>query len=176
MNCAGFGAFAPFLEQSADEINRLMRVNFEAAAEMTRALLPGLLTTGTQSHPSHVFNICSMAAGVGPHGHSGYAASKGAMRTFTESLQAEYASRHVIFTIVYPGIIRTEYFEKGTMRDLWPLVKKRAISPQRVSEAVVRSIGRNRLTLYVPRSYQLLNWIAAASPRAARRIVRWGMS
>jgi short-subunit dehydrogenase len=173
INCAGFGAYEPFLEHSHAEFDRLMRVNFEAVVHLTRALLPGLIASGATGG-AHVFNICSMSARVGPWGHAAYASSKGAMRAFTEVLHAEHANRGVHFTIVYPGVVRTEYFKKGTMSRLWPLVERHAVSVERVAGAVMRALEAPRVTLYVPWHYRVLDWIAAASPRTAWWLVRRG--
>ena len=172
VNNAGFGAYVPFLEQDPDEFQRLMRVNFEAAVRMTRALLPGMVGVAAHGGAPHVFNVCSMSARMGPWGHAGYAASKGAMRSFTEVLHAEHRGDGVRCTAVYPGIVGTEYFEKGTMKHLWPRVARRAVSPDVVADAVVASIGRERLAVYVPSHYRVLDWIAAVSPRAASWLVR----
>jgi short-subunit dehydrogenase len=175
VNCAGVGMFTPFARQSHDDFLAIMRVNFEAAVEMTRVCLPHLLAAGRSGSPARVFNICSMSARVGPEGHAAYAASKGALRSFTEVLQAEHERTHIAFTIVYPGIVRSEYFQKGTMRHLWPLIAHHAISPERVSRAVVNSLERAPPSLYVPTHNRILDWLVAASPRLAAWVVRRGM-
>lgn len=174
VNNAGAGMYRPFLDADPDEFQRLMRVNFDAVVLLTRALLPGLMRNGNGRAKSHVFNVCSMSARIGAWGHSAYAAAKGAMRSFTEALNAEHHDDGVRFTAVYPGIIATEYFSKGDMRDLWPKVKHHAVPPRRVADAVVRSIGRDRPAIYVPGHLRLLDCITAISHRAAQRVVHWG--
>jgi short-subunit dehydrogenase len=165
VNCAGEGRYEPFLEHTGGAFERVMRVNFDAVVNLTRALLPGMMEEAGRHGWAHVMNICSMSARVGPWGHAAYAASKGAMRSFTEVLHAEHAAAGVMFTLVYPGIVRTEYFEKGTMRRLWPRVAKRAVSAERVARAAVESVGTRRATVYVPWFYRVVDWIGAASPR-----------
>lgn len=172
VNCAGVGIYAPFQEQTADVMSRLMRVNHEAPIRIIRAALPGLLEMGHSGRIAHVMNICSGSARVGAWGHAAYAASKGAMRAMTEVLAAEHGHDGVYFSVVYPGIIATPYFEKPDTSRLWPLVKHRAIAPERVARAVVSAIGRRRVAIYVPAHYRVLDAIYAVSPNAALSIVR----
>lgn len=175
VNNAGYGIYAPFLDTSPAERRALMQVNFDAACELTRAALPTLLRHAKQGGGEcHVFNICSMSARVGPWGHSAYAASKGAMKSLTEVLHAEHARDGVRFTTVYPGVIRTPYFEKGSMVRLWPKVASRAVSAERVAAAVVKAIGSKRVSLYVPAFYRVLDVVTTVSPRLGQWMVRMG--
>jgi short-subunit dehydrogenase len=151
-----------------------MRVNFVACVELTRLLLPGMLALAAEGRVAHVINICSASARVGPWGHAGYAASKGALRAFTESLAAESRPRDVGVTIVYPGIVDTPYFRTPGMAPLWPKVSRRAIRAERVAEAAVRALGTRRLTVYIPRHYRVIDHIAAITPRLALHLVRRG--
>lgn len=170
VNCAGVGVYGPFRTQSPEDFRRLMAVNFDAAALLTSRVLPGMLEKGR----GHVFNVCSVSARVGPWGHAAYAASKSALRSFTETLWAEHLGSGVRFTVVYPGIVRTPYFENPRVAGLWERVGHRAIAPDRVARAVVRTIGRERPCLYVPRLYRAIDAIHAASPTLALRLVRAG--
>ena len=47
---------------------------------------------------------------------------------------------------------------------------------ERVSGAVMAAMGRDRASVYVPRQYRALDWIAAASPRLATWVVERGMT
>jgi short-subunit dehydrogenase len=172
INSAGFGVYAPFSEQSSAVLERLMRVNHEAPTRVIRAVLPTMVGLARAGELAHVMNVCSASARMGPWGHAGYAASKGAMRAMTEVLASEFAPQGLKFTIVYPGIIRTPYFDHGGMGHLWDRVKHRAIAPERVAQAVVSRLGHNCVTLYVPGHYRLLDLINAISPRTALAIVR----
>jgi short-subunit dehydrogenase len=174
INNAGFGVYRPFPDQGEAEFASLMRVNFVAPVELTRLLLPGMLSHAAEGRIGHVLNICSAAARIGPWGHTGYAASKGALRSFTESLAAEYHSRGVGVTIVYPGIVDTPYFRTPGMAPLWPKVARRAITAERVAAAAVSAIGTRRLTVYIPRLFRVIDLIAAMSPGLALHIVRRG--
>lgn len=168
-NNAGFGHYAEFLAQPAELHERLWRVNYLAAVETTRALLPGMLAR----RRGHVINTCSISSKVGPWGHAGYAASKAALVSVTQSLAAEYPARSsgVWFSFVNPGIVSTEYFEDGTYQRMWPRVKRRAMAPEVVSRRMVGLLDRPRLQLCVPWYYRFIDLIDALSPTLAHRIV-----
>jgi hypothetical protein len=168
-NNAGFGFYAEFLSQPAELHERLWRVNYLAAVEMTRAVLPGML----KRRRGHVINTCSMSTKVGPWGHAGYAASKAALVSVTQGLAAEYPARStgVHFSVVNPGIVSTPYFAGDSFQRLWPRVKGRAIPPELVARKMVGLLERPRVQLCVPWFYRFIDVIDAFSPALAQRIV-----
>lgn len=170
VNAAGYGIYRSFLDHSHFDMTRLMRVNFDAAACAIRAVLPGMV----EARAGHIINVSSMSARIGPWGHAGYAAAKSAMRSLTETLAAEYRPQGVRFTVIYPGIVRTPYFEMPTMAPLWERVRQRAVPSEKVARAIVDAIGRDRLYIYIPRHYRAIDLIAAIAPRFAHRLVRSG--
>lgn len=176
VNGAGFGAYAPFMDQSPADIDLLFRVNFLSPAALIRGVLHGMLGIARGGGLAHVINVCSVSARIGPWGHSGYSAAKAAMRSLTESLECEHGREGLHFTVVYPGIIKTEYFVGEHMRDLWAKVEKRAIPPERVARGIVSVLGKRSISLYVPAHYRMLDVIASVSPNFALKLVRDGSS
>ncbi|MBC7772022.1 MAG: SDR family oxidoreductase [Pyrinomonadaceae bacterium] len=172
VNGAGFGLYAPYLEQSPEDIDLLVKVNFLAPAAIIRAVLPSMLKAAKGGEPAHIFNVCSVSARLGPWGHAGYSAAKSALRSLTETLECEHGQHGVHFTVVYPGIIKTEFFVGEQMKALWSKVARRAIPPERVARAIVRTLGKRRISLYVPAHYRGLDLIAAISPNFALKMVR----
>lgn len=169
VNGAGIARYES-TEQQEDDFERHLQVNLLAPHRLTCALLPGMKSADS----GRIINICSMSAFMGPWGHSGYAASKAALRSFTESLAAERHGSSVRVIGVYPGIVDTPWFDQPTMPRLWERVGHRAVTPERVARAVVRAIERPRLAVFVPWSYRLLPLIAGVSPGLAMRLVRAG--
>ena len=169
VNGAGFARYESTQRQE-DHFARHLQINLLAAHSLTCALLPVMRSAGE----GRIVNICSMSAFMGPWGHSGYAASKAALRSFTESLAAECHGSPIRVVGVYPGIVDTPWFEQPTMPRLWERVGHRAVTPERVARAVARAIERPRLAVFVPWSYRLLPLIAGVSPSLAMRLVRAG--
>jgi short-subunit dehydrogenase len=167
VNSAGAGLYRMFLEHSRIEFEEIVRLNFLAAVDATRAVLPGMLARGEGT----VINLASVSSKMGPWGHSSYAAAKAALVAFTQSLAAEYEGSGVHFCYVNPGIVDTEYFHRDGTHDLWPVVRRHAIPVDPVADAIVRLLDRPRLELCIPRSYRLLDWLKAASVRLTHQLV-----
>ncbi|HEX8998901.1 MAG TPA: SDR family NAD(P)-dependent oxidoreductase [Blastocatellia bacterium] len=103
INNAGVALGGTTEQLSIDDIEWLMSINFWGVVYGTKMFLPILRQ---QSH-GHLVNISSVFGIIGPPGHSAYAASKFAVRGFTEALRHELAGSSITVTCVHPGGIRT---------------------------------------------------------------------
>lgn len=167
VNNAGFGKLALFLEHNDDDHRRLMQIHYFATVELIRALLPGML----ERKRGHIINVASIAAKMGPWGHSTYAAAKAAMVSLTQSLAAEYPDQGVHFSYVNPGIVVTEFFDGDGYDAMSKSVRKHGISVNTVAVRINKLIDKPKLELCVPRHYRMLDWVKAISPSWAHRIV-----
>ncbi len=167
INNAGFGLYRPFLGHSHVEHQRLMQVNYFAPLRLIASFLPHMLERGG----GHFINILSMSAKLGPWGHTGYAASKAALRALGESLEAEYAPRGVNFSGVFPGLVATPYFESAEKSSLRRRMSSRMISAESCAQGVCRVVDHPRVSTCMPRHYRLLDFISAAAPGFAHRLV-----
>ena len=102
INNAGVSLQGSFEEISLDEFAWLMNINFGAVVSLTKACLPHLLAAGG----AHLVNVSSLYGIIAPPGESAYAASKFAVRGFSEALRHELAGR-VGVTVVHPGGVKT---------------------------------------------------------------------
>jgi len=82
--------------------DRLIRVNLKSVYACCRAAIPKLLEGGGGS----VVNVASIAASCSVGG-AAYAASKGAILSYTRHISHELAARHVRVNCVSPGFMRT---------------------------------------------------------------------
>jgi NAD(P)-dependent dehydrogenase (short-subunit alcohol dehydrogenase family) len=82
--------------------DRLLRVNLKSVYACCRAAIPRLLERGGGS----VVNVASISASC-CIGGSAYAASKGAILSYTRHISHELASRRVRVNCVSPGFMRT---------------------------------------------------------------------
>jgi hypothetical protein len=168
VNAAGEGIYRPFLEQSIDDHDRLMRVNYGATERMIRMVLPDMLARKR----GWIINIASMSAKIGPWGHSGYAAAKSAIVSLTQTLAAEHHDSGVRFSYVNPGIVETRFFTRPDTEAFWSTVRRRAVPVDRAADQIVRLLDRYQLELCIPRHYRLIDAIAAFSPGLAAAMVR----
>jgi short-subunit dehydrogenase len=109
VNNAGVALAGRFDQVTLDEFDWVLAINFRAVVRLTHALLPVLT-----SHPgSHLVNVSSVFGILAPPGQAAYAASKFAVRGFTESVRAELAADGIGVTVVHPGGIRTRIAESA---------------------------------------------------------------
>src|SRR5438093_7939704 len=108
INNAGIGLYALVEETSADQIDKLWKVNFLGTLYCTRAVLPYF----HQQKSGHIIAVSSMTGRRGSAFKAAYAATKFAQVGFMESLRMELNGSGIHTTIVFPGSTRTEFYEK----------------------------------------------------------------
>ncbi|NJB82876.1 SDR family NAD(P)-dependent oxidoreductase [Wenyingzhuangia aestuarii] len=110
VNVAG-GLFARKSIEDVDEnfYDLLMNVNFKSCVFMTQVFKPYLINGGT------IINFASQASrdGGGP-GASLYAASKGAVSTFTRAMAKELGPQGIRVNALNPGMIATKFHDDFT--------------------------------------------------------------
>jgi short-subunit dehydrogenase len=157
INNAGVAMGGLFEDLTAEEFDWVMRVNFHAPVALTRLLLPSL----RQSPGSHIVNVSSLYGLIAPPGQSAYAASKYALRGFSDALRHELAGEQVGVTTVHPGGVRTRIAETARVAANVPDDQARA-----GKEAI------NKLLTYPPdqAAARILNGIEKRRPRV---LIAW---
>ena len=110
INNAGSLLNKPFSETTAEEFERVYKVNVFGVAEITRAVLPMMGKEG------HVVTVSSMGGVQGSMkfpGLSAYSSSKGAVITLTELLAEEYKETGPSFNVLALGAVQTEMLEEA---------------------------------------------------------------
>ena len=161
---AGIGAYGPFADTGAAEIERLTRVNWLGTAHLVRAVLPGMV----ERRRGHVAVVASVAGRMGAPLEALYSATKFAQVGLAEALEVELAPYGIGVSVVNPGPVATDFFAaRGHAYDRrFP----RPVSPERVAAAVVDGVEHGQAERFVPR------WLRPAL--VARVLVpplyRWG--
>jgi len=104
---------------SAEDFQRIYRVNVVAAFQMTRACAPELKKTR-----GAVVNISSLASVIGTGSSIAYAASKAALNTLTFSL-ARVLGPEIRVNAVQPGFVDTPWMVAGFGAERYPEIKKK---------------------------------------------------
>jgi short-subunit dehydrogenase len=166
VNAAGIGLYRPLAETGVEEIERLTAVNVNAPIELTAALLPGML----ERRLGHVVNVGSIIAHVGRKNEAVYAAGKGALAVFTESLRYELYGSGVGASLISPAVVETRFFERRGV----PYDRSRPlpIAPERVAEAVLRAIRKDRAEIVLPGSLAVVGRVRGLAPGSFRRLAR----
>ncbi|MGZ4181417.1 MAG: SDR family NAD(P)-dependent oxidoreductase [Solirubrobacteraceae bacterium] len=175
VNNAGAAWRGRFGDEGWDNIERHMKLNFEAPVRLTEALLPLLRATaaGNGAGRVSIVNVASTAARVSRPNSGAYSASKFALVGWTDALHAEERVHGVHVGVVLPGFVATEGFPAAELKTKaatrWILAK-----PETVAEAIVEAGPGGKAERYVPRAY----WLAAAArllaPAAVRRATAGG--
>lgn len=128
VNNAGVGAYTPFVEQSADEIRRTLRVDLEAPILLTHAFLPEMI----EARRGLVIQIASDLSRRFLPKMSPYVAAKFGILGFSGSLLREVKEHGVKVVTVMPGIIDTAFGggEEGSREETW------ALRPELLAERV----------------------------------------
>jgi short-subunit dehydrogenase len=105
INNAGAALIGSFDEIGQEQMDWLMKVNFWGMVHTTRALLPHL----ARQPEAHIVNLSSIFGIIAPPEQTAYAATKFAVRGFSESLRHELrsAASPVRLSVVYPGGVAT---------------------------------------------------------------------
>jgi NAD(P)-dependent dehydrogenase (short-subunit alcohol dehydrogenase family) len=112
VNNAGIAESAP-LAKTTDELwDRIMEVDSTAPFRLTRALVPGMITSGF----GRVINIASNAGLTGYGYSSAYCAAKHAMVGWTRSLAMDLAKTGVTINAICPGWVETQMVEDAATR------------------------------------------------------------
>jgi short-subunit dehydrogenase len=168
VNNAGRSWRATFAEGGCANVERHMKLNFEAPVRLTEALLPLLRRTAQSStRRVAIVNVASTAARVSRPRAGAYSASKFALAGWSDSLYAEERPHRVHVGLVLPGFIVTEGFPAQELLDN-PLTRWIVSRPEVVAEAIVQAGPGGRAERYVPRGY----WLAAALRVLAAPLVR----
>ena len=150
VNNAGVALGGLFEHVDADDFDWLMNINFGATVRLTRAFLPVL----AREPAAQLVNVSSIFGIIAPPGQTAYAASKFAVRGFSESLRHELqmTGSPVGVTIVHPGGVRTAISENARLAkglDTAEVARERAnwrsllaLDPAKAAEIIAVAIER----------------------------------
>ena len=177
VNNAGVALGGRFDQVTLEEFDWVMAVNFRAVVRLTHTLLPVL-----RAHPgAHLVTVSSVFGIFAPAGQVAYAASKFAVRGFSEALRHELAGTGIGVTVVHPGGIRTriaesartgsgvsvEEYEEGR-RQFATLLR---MPPERAAAQIVRAIEARRPRLLIGWSARVPDVLVRLVPGSYWRLI-----
>lgn len=108
VNNHGIWNDGPLESMSLETWDELMNVNLRSVFYLTQLVSIKMIARGS----GKIINVSSTAAQRGEAFHSHYAASKGAINSFTKSLSSELAPRGINVNAVAPGWVYTDMTEE----------------------------------------------------------------
>lgn len=165
VNCVGMAHWATILDTTMGDWKKLFDVNLWTMIHTVKAFAPKMV----ERKSGQIVNFSSGQAFFAVPSWGAYACTKFAVDGYSEALRYELGAYGVIVSCVYPGIVRTPFYDnitggwmaKGMM---WFLLAT-AAKPETMSRMVVKGIKRRRrrviplimLPVFVFRS--LIPWI-----------------
>jgi len=155
VNNAGVALYGTVAEVSVADIQWLFRVNFWGVVHGCKAFLPLLL----REPEAHIVNMSSVFGLVAPGGQAAYAASKFAVRGFTESLRHELRETKVRVSCVHPAGIQTSIAENARLGEKASaqeadsfrerFKKLTPTSAEHAARIIVRGVSRNKQRILI---------------------------
>ena len=170
VNNAGVAVGGTFEQVSDEDFEWLFEINFWGVVRMTRAFLPLLRASGD----ARVVNLSSVYGLIAPPQQVAYAASKFAVRGFSEALRHELEGTGVGVSVVHPGGVATSIAEKarvpaGISEDEVARRRERhrkllRLPPDVAGETIVQGIERREARILVGSDAKTISLIARLLP------------
>jgi short-subunit dehydrogenase len=144
---AGIGAYGAFADLSAEEAERVVRVNVLGTVHALRAVVPGMIAR----RRGHIVTIGSIAGRIGSPFEAIYSATKFAGVGLTEALAVEVEPYGIGVSLVNPGPVATDF---GAARGHpYDRARPRPVPAADVARAVLRAVEGDRREQYVPAAF-----------------------
>jgi len=169
INNAGIGIYGNLENQTAEDLELVMRTNFLGTAYCTKAFLGSML----KRRSGHIVNVASVAGSFGVAGMACYSASKYAILGFSESLYHELHGTGVEVTVVSPIGVKTEFFNHVSFGRKKPNYAGFFLEPQTVSKAILKASCSGRLEIMVPFYIRAGVWLKQTFPYFLNPLVGW---
>jgi NAD(P)-dependent dehydrogenase (short-subunit alcohol dehydrogenase family) len=112
-NNIGIGSSASVVDESAENWQRVMRVNVEVMFLTSKFAIPAMIESGGGS----IVNISSISA-LRPRGLTAYSTSKGAVIALTDAMAVDHATDGIRVNCIAPGPVYTPMVNReGNMSD-----------------------------------------------------------
>lgn len=184
VNNAGARWSATFAQGGWANVERHMRVNFDAHVRLIEALLPLLHRTAADTGrladtsvfageplkaPVAIVNVSSTAGRVVRRGSGAYSASKFALAGWSDALYLEERATGVHVGLVLPGFIQTEGFPQAELRAR-PLTRWLVSDVDTVVDAILATGPGGHPERYAPRWYWVVAALRVLAPSLTRRV------
>jgi len=170
VNNAGVAVGGTFEQVSEEDFEWLFAINFWGLVRMTRAFLPLLRL----SVDARLVNLSSVYGLVAPPEQVAYAASKFAVRGFSEALRHELEGSRVGVSVVHPAGVSTSIAEKarvpvGITEEEIALRREKyrkllRMPPEIAGETIVRGIERRQARILIGSDAKVISLIARLLP------------
>jgi len=170
VNNAGVALIGRFEELEIAEMEWLFAVNFWGTVRMCKAFVPAL----RREPAARIVNLSSIFGVVAPAGQTAYAASKFAVRGFSEALRHELENTGIGVTTVHPGYVRTAIARSARVaagtdpneaaERIANFERMTGLTAEQAAQRIVVGIERRQKRILIGRDAVRLDWMARILP------------
>lgn len=173
VNDAGVGVYATAEETSVEETHQVMQTNFMGVVHGVKAALPYMET----QHSGTIINVGSVESQVALPYNSAYAASKHAIKGYTEALriELEHLQSGINVTLIMPAAMNTPFFNHALSKlGVLPQPAGPVYKPELVADAIVYAAEHPQRDVYVGGGGLLFGLMERISPTLTDKLMTAG--
>ncbi len=156
------------------EVYRLLQeVNFLAAVDLTKKVLPAMLERGA----GQIVAVSSVMGKFASPQRSGYAAAKHALQGFMDALRSEVYDAGIRVLVASPGFVNTDVSRNalrgdGTLHGKMDPGQAKAISAENCAEQIIAAMAKGRAEVFPGGKERIGLLLNRLSPALLRRVMR----
>ncbi|MDX6601388.1 MAG: hypothetical protein QOF13_590 [Solirubrobacterales bacterium] len=165
MNVAGVSTWGPIDKLQHSDWQKMIDVNLMGPIAILENFVPPMIEAG---RGGHVVNVASAAGLIALPWHAAYSASKFGLRGVSEVLRFDLRRHGIGVSLVCPGAVATPLVgglevrgvdrQHPAFQEAVKDFEKRAVSPERVAEKIIRGIEKNRYLVFTSADIRLAHW------------------
>lgn len=177
VNNAGVGVLGTFEQNSIEDFEWLMAVNFWGVIYGCKVFLPIL----RQQESAHILNVSSVFGFIAPEEQTAYCSSKFAVRGFTESLRHELQGTNITVSAIHPGGIKTNIARNSRLGEGAPQEWKQQgtkffdkvakTSTEAAAEVIVKGIKDRNTRILIGSDATIISLVSRIFPKRYLRII-----
>ncbi len=173
INNAGMTQRARVNETRMEVYRLLLEVNFLAAVDLTKKVLPDMLVRGG----GQIVAVSSLMGKFASPQRSGYAAAKHALQGFMDALRAEVHAAGIQVLVASPGFVNTDVSRNalrgdGTLHGKMDPAQAAAISADKCAGQIIAAMARGRAEVFPGGRERIGLLLQRLSPALLRKVMR----
>lgn len=155
INNAGMGLYSKIEDVTSEDFQKLFDLNVRGVFLLTREVVPYM----KEQRKGIIVNVSSLAGYVGTPFMSIYAATKFALRGFTDSLRRELKPFGIKVIGVYPGPFESNFFKNAINKIGAKSVTKNKLmwsDSEKVAEKIIKGIKKGKKNIYIKTLWKLI--------------------
>ncbi|GAA4471460.1 SDR family oxidoreductase [Rhodococcus olei] len=167
MNVAGISAWGTVENLEHRHWKSMVDVNLMGPIHVIENFVPPMVRAG---RGGHLVNVSSAAGLLALPWHAAYSASKFGLRGVSEVLRFDLKRHGIGVSLVVPGAVKTPLVgtvqivgvdrDDPRVRKLVHRFERRAASPEKVADCIVRGVKKNRFLVYTSADVRFGYWWA----------------